>query len=112
MSHPINPRYLAAGKRDADQMMHAAFGRPEDPAETEQWEQQKLPRRTTPPDIPAIVTVEPGQRILLVFKHMVSAEQARVRIGSLRAKYPDLDIDALGGVDGVIILPPTDEVGS
>lgn len=27
MSHPIDPRHLAEGKRAADQMMEAAFGR-------------------------------------------------------------------------------------
>ena len=106
MSHPINPRYL--GRPYGQEVVGSAAKLPPRPQEPPPPPPLTGPT-PTPPDIPAIVTVEPGQRILLVFKHMVSAEQARLLIGSLRAKYPGLDIDALGGVDGVLVLPPHTE---
>lgn len=105
MSHPINPRYLGAGKRAADQMMAAAF-----PPMTQPPPTPPLTGPTdVPPDIPAIATLEPGQRLMLVLKRTISDQEAKRLLKVMKERYPDVEFGILTGVDGVVILPPSDE---
>lgn len=67
---------------------------------------------TAPPDIPAIANIQPGQRIMLIFKRTLSQVEVQRLLSQAEARYPDVEFGILTGVDGVVILPPSEETGA
>lgn len=58
--------------------------------------------------LPEVVTLQPGQRALLVYKRDLTREEAYAIKQRLAELYPNNEINVADSVDHVIVLPPKD----
>lgn len=59
--------------------------------------------------LPAVLTIQPGQRILLAYNRALNKAEAVALIGRLTELYPDVQFHIADQVHSVVVLPQEEE---